>query len=212
MSASHLTVSPSEIRPWHVAARGIHEETLLRVPGASVHLLASSSDGPVELVRGDLAVVRLTKDDVVVATAVRVGRDLGWPLARDEPVVRLDPLHYLFTLPADKDWTFLNYGVSFNAVADTSVLTSLDGLLLRAFLRGGGPAVQGLQDTAAAGVGCCVGDGYWTRSQLGPVVASKAKEAKRERLRCRIGAPGARRRDPERREARGRRLATPRLA
>jgi hypothetical protein len=124
LSASHLTVSPSEIRPWHVAARGIHEETLLRVPGASVHLLASSSDGPVELVRGDLAVVRLTKDDVAVATAVRVGRDLGWPLARDEPVVRLDPLHYLFTLPADKDVTFLNYGVSFNAVANASALVS----------------------------------------------------------------------------------------
>ncbi|XP_066314904.1 senescence/dehydration-associated protein At4g35985, chloroplastic-like [Miscanthus floridulus] len=107
--------------------RGIHEETLLRVPGASVHLMAGS-DGPVELARGDLAVVRLTKDDVAVATAVRVGKDLGWPLARDEPVVKLDRLHYLFTLP-DKDGTFLNYGVSFNAAADASALASLDGLL-----------------------------------------------------------------------------------
>ncbi|CAD6230072.1 unnamed protein product [Miscanthus lutarioriparius] len=110
--------------------RGIHEETLLRVPGASVHLMAGS-DGPVELARGDLAVVRLTKDDVAVATAVRVGKDLGWPLARDEPVVKLDRLHYLFTLP-DKDGTFLNYGVSFNAAAadaDASALVSLDGLL-----------------------------------------------------------------------------------
>ncbi|KXG33274.1 senescence/dehydration-associated protein At4g35985, chloroplastic-like [Sorghum bicolor] len=108
--------------------RGIHEETLLRVPGASVHLMAGS-DGPVELARGDLAVVRLTKDDVAVATAVRVGKDLGWPLARDEPVVKLDRLHYLFTLP-DKDGTFLNYGVSFNAdAADDSALASLDGLL-----------------------------------------------------------------------------------
>nr|AWA44772.1 hypothetical protein SS03A17_000003 [Saccharum spontaneum] len=110
--------------------RGIHEETLLRVPGASVHLMAGS-DGPVELGCGDLAVVRLTKDDVAVATAVRVGKDLGWPLARDEPVVKLDRLHYLFTLP-DKDGTFLNYGVSFNAnaAADAdAALASLDGLL-----------------------------------------------------------------------------------
>lgn len=108
--------------------RGIHEETLLRVPGASVHLMAGS-DGPVELARGDLAIVRLTKDDVAVATAVRVGRDLGWPLARDEPVVKLDRLHYLFTLP-DKDGTFLNYGVSFSAAAaDAAALASLDGLL-----------------------------------------------------------------------------------
>jgi len=94
--------------------RSIHEETLLRVPGASVHLLAGS-DGPVELARGDLAVVRLTKDDVAVATAV--------------PVIKLYCLHYLFTLP-DKDGMFLNYGVSFNAAAvDASTLASLDGLL-----------------------------------------------------------------------------------
>ena len=109
--------------------RGIREETLLRVPGASVHLLAGSG-GPVELARGDLAVVRLAKDDVAVATAVRVGRDLGWPLARDEPVVRLDRLHYLFTLP-DRDGTFLNYGVSFDAAAnaDAAALAALDGFL-----------------------------------------------------------------------------------
>lgn len=106
---------------------GIREETLLRVPGASVHLMAADSEGPVELARGDLAVVRITKDDVAVATVVRVGRDLGWPLTRDEPVVKLDRLHYLFTLP-DKDGTFLNYGVSF-AAADAALLVSLDALL-----------------------------------------------------------------------------------
>jgi hypothetical protein len=110
--------------------RGVREETLLRVPGASVHLVAGGSDGPVELARGDLSVVRIAKDGVAVATAVRVGRDLGWPLARDEPVVRLDRLHYLFTLP-DRDGTFLNYGVSFDAAAnaDAAALASLDGFL-----------------------------------------------------------------------------------
>ncbi|TKW16514.1 hypothetical protein SEVIR_5G304200v4 [Setaria viridis] len=109
--------------------RGVREETLLRVPGASVHLMAGS-DGPVELARGDLSVVRIAKDGVAVATAVRVGHDLGWPLARDEPVVRLDRLHYLFTLP-DRDGTFLNYGVSFDAAAnaDAAALASLDGFL-----------------------------------------------------------------------------------
>ncbi|RLN23941.1 uncharacterized protein C2845_PM07G21320 [Panicum miliaceum] len=109
--------------------RGVREETLLRVPGASVHLLAGSG-GPVELARGDLSAVRLAKDDVAVATAVRVGRDLGWPLARDEPVVRLDRLHYLFTLP-DRDGAFLNYGVSFDAAAnaDGAALASLDAFL-----------------------------------------------------------------------------------
>ncbi|XP_045088219.1 uncharacterized protein, partial [Aegilops tauschii subsp. strangulata] len=39
------------------------------------------------------------------------GRDLGWPLARDKPVVKLDRLHYLFKLP-DKDDVLLNNGVT----------------------------------------------------------------------------------------------------
>ncbi|XP_037406594.1 senescence/dehydration-associated protein At4g35985, chloroplastic-like [Triticum dicoccoides] len=103
---------------------GIREETLLRVPGAAVHLVAGS-EGPLELGRGELSVVRIFKDDVAVTTVVRVGRDLGWPLARDEPVVKLDRLHYLFTLP-DKDGGLLNYGVSF---ADAALLPSFDALL-----------------------------------------------------------------------------------
>lgn len=108
--------------------RGVREEALVRVPGASVHLMAGS-DGPVELARGgELSVVTITKDDVAVATVVRVGRELGWPLARDEPVVKLDRLHYLFTLP-DTDGTFLNYGVSFAATADAAALAALDGVL-----------------------------------------------------------------------------------
>ncbi|VAH63824.1 unnamed protein product [Triticum turgidum subsp. durum] len=94
---------------------GIREETLLRVPGAAVHLVAGS-EGPLELGRGELSVVRIFKDDVAVTTVVRVGRDLGWPLARDEPVVKLDRLHYLFTLP-DKDGGLLNYGSYNNVLA-----------------------------------------------------------------------------------------------
>ncbi|XP_073363558.1 uncharacterized protein [Aegilops tauschii subsp. strangulata] len=39
-----------------------------------------------------------------------VGRDLGWQLARDKPVVKLDRLHYLFKLP-DKDGVLLNNSV-----------------------------------------------------------------------------------------------------
>ncbi|XP_006644642.1 senescence/dehydration-associated protein At4g35985, chloroplastic-like isoform X2 [Oryza brachyantha] len=107
--------------------RGIREETLLRVPGASVHLL-DGAEGPVELARGDLAVVRIAKDGVAVATVARVGRDLGWPLTRDEPVVRLDRLHYLFTLPDRDGGAFLNYGVSFAAPND-ALLASLDAFL-----------------------------------------------------------------------------------
>uniref|UniRef100_A0A0E0C7D7 Senescence domain-containing protein n=1 Tax=Oryza meridionalis TaxID=40149 RepID=A0A0E0C7D7_9ORYZ len=113
------------------APRGIREETLLRVPGASVHLL-DGAEGPVELARGDLAVVRIAKDGVAVATVARVGRGLGWPITRDEPVVRLDRLHYLFTLPDSTGGgggaLFLNYGVSF-AAPDDARLASLDAFL-----------------------------------------------------------------------------------
>ncbi|KAF7030646.1 hypothetical protein CFC21_042144 [Triticum aestivum] len=115
-----MSSSSSSSRP----RGGIREETLLRVPGASVHLVAGS-EGPLELGRGELSVVRIFKDDVAVTTVVRVGRELGWPLARDEPVVKLDRLHYLFTLP-DKDGGLLNYGVSF---ADATLLPSFDALL-----------------------------------------------------------------------------------
>ena len=115
-----MSSSSSSSRP----RGGIREETLLRVPGAAVHLVAGS-EGPLELGRGELSVVRIFKDDVAVTTVVRVGRELGWPLARDEPVVKLDRLHYLFTLP-DKDGGLLNYGVSF---ADATLLPSFDALL-----------------------------------------------------------------------------------
>lgn len=110
--------------------KGIREETLIRVPGASVHLMAAGSEGPLELGRGELSIVRIVKDDMaVVATVVRVGRDLGWPLAKDEPVINLDRLHYLFTLP-DMDGALLNYGVSFDAkAADATAMASLDALL-----------------------------------------------------------------------------------
>jgi hypothetical protein len=78
--------------------------------------MMAGSDSPVDLAHWDLTIVRLTKD-------------LGWPLTRDEPVVKLDRLRYLFTLP-DKDGTLLNYGISFNTAAiDASALTSLDSLL-----------------------------------------------------------------------------------
>ncbi|XP_073012591.1 protein EARLY-RESPONSIVE TO DEHYDRATION 7, chloroplastic-like isoform X1 [Typha latifolia] len=104
--------------------KGINEVTLLRIPGAVVHLM---HDGDVvELARGDLTVVRITDKDTVLATVVRVRHDLGWPLTKDEPVVKIDDLHYLFTLP-DKDGEFLNYGVSF--MAGHGDLASLDVFL-----------------------------------------------------------------------------------
>lgn len=89
----------------------LKEDVLLRVPGASVHLLEDSE--PVGLAKGDFSIIRITEGGVVLATKAKVGLDLQWPLTKDEPVVKLDQLHYLFSLP-DKDAGFLNYGVSFS--------------------------------------------------------------------------------------------------
>lgn len=104
--------------------KGMREETLVRVPGASVHLMDKSD--VVGLAKGDLTIVEVTNGETNLAMIVRVGHDLGWPLTKDEPVIKLDRLHYLFTIP-DKDGGFLNYGVSF-ANADAR-LASLDMFL-----------------------------------------------------------------------------------
>uniref|UniRef100_A0A0D9V544 Senescence domain-containing protein n=1 Tax=Leersia perrieri TaxID=77586 RepID=A0A0D9V544_9ORYZ len=147
--------------------RGIREETLLRVPGASVHLLPGGAEPPVELARGDLAVVRITKDGVAVATVARVGRELGWPITRDEPVVRLDRLHYLFTLPADvrdHDYgagAFLNYGVSFAAAPDDALLASLDAVLKANACFSTPSAAAAAKAKGSAARPPTTADGYW---------------------------------------------------
>ncbi|MQL78813.1 hypothetical protein Taro_011246 [Colocasia esculenta] len=101
------------------------EEAILQVPGASVHLM--EGDEAVELAVGDVVVVGILEEGVLLATIARVGPDLQWPLTKDEPVVKLDELHYLFSLP-EKDGSFLNYGVSFAGPADGR-LASLDSFL-----------------------------------------------------------------------------------
>lgn len=100
------------------------EHLLLRIPGATVHL---TGDGEaVELAKGDLTILKVTDEDVSLATVVKVGPNLQWPLTKDEPVIKLDKLHYLFTLP-DEDGSFLNYGVTF--AAPDSLLDTLDQFL-----------------------------------------------------------------------------------
>jgi hypothetical protein len=150
------------------------DETLIRIPGTTAHLVAGY-DGPVELARGDLSVVT-THDHqgrcgtVAVPTVVRVGRDLGWPLAQDEPVVKLDLLHYLFTLP-DRDVAFLNYGVSFAATRSSAPSASGGGFWrswtsrpppLDAYWNEFAPRVEGyngvLAKAIAAGTGQLVKD------------------------------------------------------
>ncbi|KAI4380391.1 hypothetical protein MLD38_006587 [Melastoma candidum] len=101
------------------------QEVLLRIPSCSVHLM---EDGQaVELCKGEFSLVRVWDGDVPLVTTVKVGDELQWPVTKDEPVVKLDTLHYLFTLPV-KDGDPLSYGVTFPDKAGGS-LGLLDSFL-----------------------------------------------------------------------------------
>lgn len=65
-----------------------------------------------ELANGEFTVERILEDGVSLATIIKVGDDLQWPLTKDEPVVKLNSLNYLFSLPM-KDGDPLSYGVTF---------------------------------------------------------------------------------------------------
>lgn len=103
----------------------VKHDVLLRIPECRVHLMDGGE--AVELAAGDLQVQRISDQNVALATAIKVGGELQWPLLKDEPVVKLDALHYLFTLPM-KDGEPLSYGVAF-AEKRRSELGLLDAFL-----------------------------------------------------------------------------------
>ncbi|XP_028054068.1 senescence/dehydration-associated protein At4g35985, chloroplastic-like isoform X2 [Camellia sinensis] len=91
-------------------AKNVKHEVLLRIPGCKVHLVEEGE--ALELANGDFTLCRILDDNVILATTVKIGDDLQWPLTKDEPVVKLDALHYLFSLPM-KNGDQLSYGVTF---------------------------------------------------------------------------------------------------
>ncbi|WOL07299.1 hypothetical protein Cni_G16039 [Canna indica] len=116
------------------------EETLLRVPGAILHLIDPHRS--FELGAGDFSLVRLRQGDDTVAVLARLGDGLvQWPLARDEAAVKLDDSHYFFSLRVpptsgdlddgggDNDDLLLNYGLTFASKGQEALLRQLDALL-----------------------------------------------------------------------------------
>jgi hypothetical protein len=101
----------------------LKHEILLRIPGCKVHLMEEGE--AIELANGEMTLVTVIDDGVLVAAVVKVGEDLQWPLTKDEPVVKIDGLNYLFSLPM-RDGDPLSYGVSF---VKESRLDSFDGYL-----------------------------------------------------------------------------------
>ncbi|KAL0345177.1 UNVERIFIED_CONTAM: Senescence/dehydration-associated protein, chloroplastic [Sesamum radiatum] len=92
-------------------SKNVKHEILLRIPSCRVHLMDGGE--ALELAAGDFELLRISDENVSLATTIKVGEELQWPLTKDEPVVKLDALHYLFSLPM-KDGEPLSYGVSFS--------------------------------------------------------------------------------------------------
>ncbi|KAI3422868.1 Senescence domain-containing protein [Psidium guajava] len=111
-SSSEAALSSSQEQSYpHPQARALKQEVLLTLPSCTVHLMEEGE--ALELLpSGEFTLLRVSDDGVPLATIVKVGDDLQWPLTKDEPVVKLDSLHYLFTLPV-KDGDPLSYGVTF---------------------------------------------------------------------------------------------------
>lgn len=78
------------------------EELLVTISGAIVHLVDDQES--VFLDHGNFTVSRIKQHDQGIVAVVRVGDGLQWPLMSDEQVVKLDFIHYVFSLPViDKD-------------------------------------------------------------------------------------------------------------
>eukprot|EP00246_Nothoceros_aenigmaticus_P014229 TRINITY_DN52_c0_g1_i1.p1 TRINITY_DN52_c0_g1~~TRINITY_DN52_c0_g1_i1.p1 ORF type:complete len:606 (+),score=105.15 TRINITY_DN52_c0_g1_i1:333-2150(+) len=73
-----------------------HEEVLVNIPGAIVHLI--DEEESMHLATGEFQLVRLIQEGSGIAVFVRVGPELQWPLFKDECAVKLDPTHYFFSL------------------------------------------------------------------------------------------------------------------
>lgn len=101
----------------------INQQTLVQIPGCTVHLMDKSGQ-VLELSRGQFTVIQILDKSIPVATIIKVN-DIQWPLTRDEPVLKIDRLHYLFSLLINESYP-LNYGVTFS---DTRNLGSLDSFL-----------------------------------------------------------------------------------
>ncbi|KAL2342570.1 hypothetical protein Fmac_003855 [Flemingia macrophylla] len=104
---------------------GLKQEVLIEIPACKVHLMDEGE--AFELAQGQFMIIKTLEENVSLATIIKVGDDLQWPLTKDEPVVKLDALHYLFSLLV-KDGEPLSYGVTFSE-ASLGSLSLLDSFL-----------------------------------------------------------------------------------
>ncbi|KAL4328661.1 hypothetical protein HN51_035753 [Arachis hypogaea] len=121
------TIPPMETSTASVAGQyssNLRQEVLLQIAECKVHLMDEGQ--ALELAQGHFMITKTFDENVSLATIIKVD-DLQWPLTKDEPVVKLDALHYLFSLPV-KDGEPLSYGVTFSQNSFAS-MTLLDSFL-----------------------------------------------------------------------------------
>ncbi|KAK7398989.1 hypothetical protein VNO78_10164 [Psophocarpus tetragonolobus] len=104
---------------------GLKQEVFIQIPACKVHLMDEGE--ALELAQGQFMIIKTFEDNVSLATIIKVGDALQWPLTKDEPVVKLDALHYLFSLLV-KDGDPLSYGVTFSE-ASLGNMSLLDSFL-----------------------------------------------------------------------------------
>ncbi|GAU22802.1 hypothetical protein TSUD_142420 [Trifolium subterraneum] len=88
----------------------LRQEILIQIPGCKVFLMDEGEAH--ELTQGTFMIIKIVDENVSLATIIKIGNNVQFPLTKDEPVVKVDSLHYLFSLPV-KDGEPLSYGVTF---------------------------------------------------------------------------------------------------
>uniref|UniRef100_A0A7N0UB35 Senescence domain-containing protein n=1 Tax=Kalanchoe fedtschenkoi TaxID=63787 RepID=A0A7N0UB35_KALFE len=101
-----------------------HQQIIVRIGGCRAHLMEEGE--AVELANGEFKIIDIYDDNICLATIIKVGDYLQWPVTKDEPVVKVSDGQYLFSLPMADGSDPLSYGVSFR---DGSVGNLLDGVL-----------------------------------------------------------------------------------
>ncbi|XP_021807236.1 senescence/dehydration-associated protein At4g35985, chloroplastic-like isoform X2 [Prunus avium] len=121
-SSTSKTSSPIEPPPYQIQnqhqnaaqryqePQNLQQQVLLQIPGCRVHLMDEGES--IELANGEFILENILDENISLATIIKVGDELQWPLTKDEPVVKLDALHYLFSLPMHGGDP-LSYGVTF---------------------------------------------------------------------------------------------------
>lgn len=89
----------------------LRQETLIQIPGCRVYLMDEGEAH--ELTQGQFMIIKIFDDNVSLATIIKIGNNVQFPLTKDEPVVKVDSLHYLFSLAVKDCVEPLSYGVTF---------------------------------------------------------------------------------------------------